>query len=218
MRTRKSSALLFVSFLLAFPSFAAAQARFEKIAPPSDVPAAIANAVEGNGAKLVRSNGSVLCEIWLAKSLPSANAKAAAGAAYPELAPGAFLGVISFPHGGTDFRGQPVKGAFTMRYHLLPEDGNHLGVAPTSDFVLLLRAADDPNPKAQLDFGQLAALSEKASGTSHPAVLLLLAPQPGVSPRTFQNPDGYQVFAGTTHAADAKPVPIALVIKGQAEQ
>ncbi len=190
----------------------------EKTGPPSDVPAAVARGVNANGARLVRPDGSTLCEIWLAKSLPIAGGKATAGTAYPELAPGTFLGLISFPNGGKDFRGQALKGSFTMRYELLPEDGNHLGVAPTRDFVLLTDASNDPDPNARYDFAKLLALSAQAAGTNHAVVFLLLAAAPGDTPRTFQNPDGYQVFAGTMKTIDGKPVPIALVVKGQAEQ
>ena len=142
----------------------------------------------------------------------------------------ALLGVISFPSGGKDFRGQAIKpGFYTMRYELLPEDGNHLGVAPTRDFVLLLAAGADNDPDAQYDFAQLVKLSAQAAGTNHPAVFLLL--QPTLSPpnaggekggapetRTYQNPDGFQVFAGAIQTDGGKNVPIALVVKGQSEQ
>ena len=216
MRTRKFSAL----FLLLLSSLlAAAQARLEKIPTDASVPAAIRAALDAGGSRLVRPDGSVLCEIWLRKSLPVGRVAAARGAAYPEMSESALLGVISLPNGGKDFRGQAIKpGLYTMRYELLPEDGNHLGVAPTRDFVLLLAASADTDPSAQYDFAQLVKLSAQAAGTNHPAAFVLLAPETGAVPRTYQNPDVFQVFAGAIHTDGGKNVLIALVVKGQSEQ
>ena len=223
---------LLLSSVLILSSLAAAQAKVEKLPALADASAsaAVRAALDASGARLVRPDGSVLCEIWLRKSLPAGKAAAAKGAGYPELSQSMLVGVISFPNGGKDFRGQAIKpGFYTMRYELLPEDGNHMGVAPTRDFVLLLRAGDDPDPNASYDFAQLAKLSARAAGTNHPAAFAVLAPEnnPTLSPanpagdkgglpevpRTYQNADGFQVFAG---AVGGKP--IALVVKGQAEQ
>ena len=56
------------------------------------------------------------------------------------------------------------------------------------------------------------------AGTNHPAAFVLLAPESGAVLRTYQNPDGFQVFAGAIKTDGGKEVPIALVVKGQAEQ
>ncbi len=220
MRIGKFSLLLSASLLL-IPSLAAAQAKLEKIPSLSDasVPAAIRAALDASGSRLVRPDGSVLCEIWLRKSLPVGRVAAAKGAAYPKMSESALLGVISFPNGGKDFRGQAIKpGFYTMRFELLPEDGNHLGVAPARDFVLLVAASADTDPGAPYDFAQLVKLSAQAAGTNHPAAFVLLPPETGAVPRTYQNGDGFQVFAGAIKTDGGKNVPIALVVKGQAEQ
>ncbi|MFI5087450.1 MAG: hypothetical protein ACHP7I_03580 [Terriglobales bacterium] len=216
MRTRKFSALI---LLLLSSLLAVAQAKLEKIPADASVPAAIRAALDAGGSRVVRPDGSVLCEIWLRKSLPVGRVAAAKGAAYPEMSESALLGAISFPNGGKDFRGQAIKpGLYTMRYELLPEDGNHLGVAPTRDFVLLVTAGADRDPDAQYDFAQLVKLSAQAAGTNHPAAFVLLAAETGTVPRTYQNPDGFQVFAGTIKTEGGKNVPVALVVKGQSEQ
>ena len=217
MRIHKFSVL----FLVLWSSLSAAQAKLEKIPALNDasVPAAIRAALDAGGSRLARPDGSVLCEIWLRKSLPVGRVAAAKGAAYPEMSESALLGVISFPNGGKDFRGQAIKpGRYTMRYELLPEDGNHLGVTPARDFVLLLEAGADRDPDAQYDFAKLVKLSAQAAGTNHPAAFVLLAPESGAVPRTYQNPDGFQVLAGTIKTDGGKDVLIALVVKGQAEQ
>ena len=220
MRVRKFLALFPLAVLLFSSLLAAAQAKLEKIGPPADpsVHAAVRAALDPSGARLVRPDGGVLCEIWLRKSLPVGRVAAAKGAAYPEMSESALPGVISFPNGGKDFRGQATKpGFYTMRYELLPEDGNHLGVAPTRDFVLLLAASADTDPSAQYDFAQLVKLSAQAAGTNHPAAFVLLQPA-GAVPRTYQNADSFQVFVGAIQTDGGKNVPIALVVKGQSEQ
>jgi hypothetical protein len=206
--------------LFVYSVLALAQAKLEKAPAPSDtaVSASVRGAVEASGAKILRSDGSVLCEVWLLKALPNASAATAKGTAYPELSESTLVGVISFPNGASDFRGQAIKpGFYTMRYELLPEDGNHMGVAPTRDFVLLLPASADSDPGAKYDYAQMVKLSSQVSGTNHPAAFLLLAPESGEG-RTFQNADGFQVYAGSMKAQNGKSVPIALVVKGRAEQ
>jgi len=221
MHRRCLTALFCLPLVILCPLLAAAQATLKKLPAPTDasVPAAVRNAVESSGAQLLRPDGAILCEIWLRKTpLTPAKASAAKGAAYPELSPGMFVGLISFPGGGKDFRGQPVKGSFTMRYARLPEDGNHLGVAPAPDFVLLVQAGADSDPNAQYDYAQLVKLSTEAAGTNHPSAFLLVTPVAGDLPRTYQNPDSFQVFAGTMKGDGGKNIPISLVVKGQAEQ
>ena len=58
-----------------------------------------------------------------------------------------------------------------MRYSQYPVNGDHQGVAPQRDFALLVRMADDTDPAGTPGFDALVALSAKASGTPHPAVL-----------------------------------------------
>lgn len=221
MHSRRCSSLCALALCVSsLPAFA--QAKLEKApAPGGDaaVPAAIRSALDPTGAKLVGPDGSVLCQIWLRKSLPVGKVAAVRGAAYPEMAESTLVGVIQFPGSGSDFRGQTIRpGFYTMRYEQLPEDGNHMGVAPTRDFVLLLPASTDVDPTTAYDFAQLVKLSAQVAGTNHPAAFVLLATDTGDVPRTYQSPDGFQVFAGAVKTQDGKPVPIALVVKGQAEQ
>ena len=54
---------------------------------------------------------------------------------------------------------------------MFPINGDHQGVAPQRDFMVLTRIADDTDPNATPDFNTLMASSRKASGTPHPLVL-----------------------------------------------
>jgi hypothetical protein len=54
-----------------------------------------------------------------------------------------------------------------------PADGDHMGVSQYRDFVMLCPAAEDADPETVYEQEPLMALSEKASGKTHPAVIAL---------------------------------------------
>lgn len=161
--------------VLAFVSGCAAQT-VERIGAPgaSNLPEIAKQAVEVKGYRVLVDKGAAM-EFWFAKNLGTTK-KEAAGALYPELSDGEFVGVVSFAQAFTDFRGQSIPaGAYTLRYQLLPQDGNHLGVAPNPDFLLAVPVASDANPEQTYPYKKLVALSAKSTGGSHPAVIAMEA-------------------------------------------
>lgn len=141
-------------------------------APPSDLAPAFSQTLQPQGTKILGAGGAVFCEVWFRTSLAKGTSSDQ-NVTLP-VPQGTLLGVIRFPAPGADRRGQPVKpGVYTLRYSLLPVNGDHQGAAPQRDFVLLTPAADDKDANATPDFDALVAMSRKASGTPHPAVLSL---------------------------------------------
>ncbi|HWQ03540.1 MAG TPA: hypothetical protein VNL38_03585, partial [Candidatus Nitrosotenuis sp.] len=124
----------------------------------------------------VRDGDGVLCEIWLRKEAPeSPQREQSLGIAYGELASGALIGAVKFHRKAGDYRRQSnPPGVYTWRYALLPSDGNHMGVAPNRDFLMLAPASEDKSAK-DMDLKALMELSRKASGTTHPSVWSLTA-------------------------------------------
>src|SRR5271166_5951371 len=107
---------------------AAATAQVQRIGALSAAGASdeLKHAVGDKGYRVTLDDGWT-AEFWFAKQLKTAG-KDVPGALYPELASAEFVGVVSLPKGMTDFRGQAIPaGAYTLRYQLLPQDGNHLG-------------------------------------------------------------------------------------------
>jgi hypothetical protein len=49
----------------------------------------------------------------------------------------------------------------------MPSDGDHLGAAPTSTFLLLSPAAADTRPADDLTFKGVTKMSAKTNGTNH---------------------------------------------------
>lgn len=153
--------------------------------PPSDVSPSIAAALEKNGTKIT-NNGKAYCEIWFRTTKPSGGKNASEEAVtLPSIPQGALLAVIRFDGQGSDRRGQTIKaGVYTLRYSLMPVNGDHQGAAPQRDFMLMTPAADDKDLNAMPAFEALVDMSKKASGTPHPAVISLWkadSPQTGFS-------------------------------------
>ena len=186
-------------------------------APPADE---LSPAVAGRlskGFKVVTAQGRTLCEVWPTKSWQVAAGFEPSGAINYPLELGELVGAIRFARNGGDFRGQKIrKGIYTMRYGLQPQDGNHVGTSDTRDFVVLVPAADDTDPKPLMK-EQLFKESTNASGTAHPAILSLLPPGKDAKdlPRAVHHEERelWAVdFAGKSH--DGKQVVAELVVVG----
>jgi len=158
--------LLFCS-LSAFAQYKAEPAG----SPPPEVAPAIAQALQKDGVKISNS-GTAYCEIWFRNAMPSGPATTEENVSLPTVPMGTLLGVIRFDGKGADRRGQTIKaGVYTLRYGIMPINGDHQGAAPQRDFLLMTPAAEDKDLNATPNFEALVAMSRKASGTPHPAVL-----------------------------------------------
>ncbi len=140
--------------------------------PPPEVAAPIAAVLNKAGTKITAASGSTTVEIWLRSTAPSGPNTGETSVTLPTIPPGSLLGVLRFPAKGLDRRGQTIApGVYTLRYGNYPINGNHQGVAPQRDFLVLVPAALDKSADAVSDFNALMDLSRKASATPHPAVI-----------------------------------------------
>ncbi len=204
-------------FLVTNAVFAAA-AQVERIGSATVLGASegLTHAVEEKGYRITLDGGWT-AEFWFAKQLKTA-AKNVPAALYPELENAEFVGVVNLPKGMTDFRGQKIPaGAYTLRYQLLPQDGNHMGVAPNPDFLLAIPVGSDPDPDQTYVYKKLVVLSAKTTGTNHPAVIALdTAGDPGIAVGDTQGP---VVFTVTLPSSGAKAAEkLGIVVKGTASQ
>ena len=172
-------------------------------------------AVEDKGYRVTLNDGWA-AEFWFAKQLKTAT-KDVPGALYPELTNAEFVGVINLPKGITDFRGQAIPaGAYTLRYQLLPQDGNHLGVAPDPDFLLAIPVASDRDPEQRYLYKKLVRLSAQSTGGSHPAVIAMdSAGDPGSVAKDTQNVTTFSIAVPTSAGTSEK---LGVVIRGTAAQ
>jgi hypothetical protein len=141
-------------------------------APPSELSPGIAGTLQQPGIKVLSPSGSPYAELWFRKDLPAASKSAEEAVTFPTIAHGTLIGTIRFTDKGADRRGNTIKpGVYTLRYSLYPVNGDHQGVAPQRDFLVLVNAADDKDPASTPGFDDLMALARKASGLPHPLVL-----------------------------------------------
>lgn len=178
--------------------------------PPSGISPAIRAALRKEGTKIA-NNGAAYCEIWLRSQEP-AGGTPQEGQTLTKIPQGALLGVIRFDGQGQDRRGQGIKpGVYTLRYALMPVNGDHQGAAPQRDFVLISPAANDTDLNSTPAFDALVDMSRKASGTPHPAVLSLWKADTDSAPGLSKQGDNDWVLQ--TKLGDT---PIALIVVGVA--
>jgi hypothetical protein len=170
----------FASLLLVATQGGADEAKYTikttKNTPPKELKEPVRKLLEEQSVEFLDDKGAVICEVWFRKEVP-ATATAAQiknGLTYRDnLKETTLLGAIQYHQEGRDFRKQKIKaGVYTLRLGFQPMDGDHMGTAPNPEFCLLIPAEKDADP-APVEPKQLHESSKDASGTSHPAVLLL---------------------------------------------
>ncbi len=183
------------------------------------VPELIRSVLAAKGYRILPEASGAPVELWYRKEIPVEPKPSASDALYDRLAESTLLGVIHLEQAFADYRGQPVPaGFYTLRYALMPNDGNHLGVAPSRDFLLLIPANADPGPGKLPDFQDLINLSRRASGTGHPAPLSLVQADGGAGAGLSKDDEGHVIFSAAIHLASGGDMALALVVKGTAPQ
>lgn len=211
-------ALLLGSALIEAPAWAQGPYKVETAPAPAvpDVPQTLLSQLDTQGARVVDGKGAAICEVWTLKSV---DLPGGGGDIYSALGSGVLIGVIHYPAAITDFRGSALKpGYYTMRYGTMPQDGNHMGVNPYRDFLVLSPIAADTELGPISNFDNLMKLSEKATTTGHPAVLSLVPENGSDLPSVVQTSDGYtalQLKLSGKAGGQSKDLPIALVVVGQ---
>jgi hypothetical protein len=216
---RQSSILLLV-FLLLSGALALGQGSYkaDTVALPnaSDVPKALLDMLDPQGARLVNDKGATVGEVWLVKGATLSQG-GSSDALCPGLGVGELVGLLHYPSPSGDFRGQNIKaGFYTLRYAHIPQDGNHMGANPYPDFLVLSPVGADTALDKTLEFADLVKLSKLASGTVHPAVLSLIPVGSGAKfPSAAQSDQGYWALQMSLAGKGGGSQAMALVLVGQ---
>jgi hypothetical protein len=222
-RVALCAGLALLSFCNAAPRARAQNFKATKVPspPPQDLSTAVRDVLASEALRVTGPNG-VQCDLWLRQAVPvAAGAKQDQEIAFWQIAEGTLIGAIRFPDNILDYRGQPIRaGVYTLRYALIPEDGNHSGVAPPQrDFLLLGPAADDTSPNT-ITRDETLEMSRKVTRTRHPTIWSLApskanaAALPGMTHQ--DDPDCWYlnfslVFEGS------RVTPAALVVYGHVQ-
>jgi hypothetical protein len=223
MRLRILGGILALLALTALPLFAADSAykikTVDKTAVPKEVQEPIRKLLNERCVQLLNAKGDLLAEVWLRADVPvkATEAQIKNGLTYSEVAESTVFGVIRFPKQITDYRKQKIPaGVYTLRLSNQPMDGDHMGTAPYSEFLLLSPAAEDKTA-ATLEPKKLQELSGKTTG-GHPGVLLLF-PGTGAAaaPKLEKKEENHWVllFLLDAKAGDKKAkLPVGLTLVG----
>jgi hypothetical protein len=203
------------------PLLAAEPLTVAEAAPPDEVAEPI-RAVLNNQAVSLADDQSTFFQFWFRKELPLAQAPAGGTLALDTLQEGTVLGVLKVSAERYDFRDEEIPaGIYVLRFGIQPEDGNHLGVAPTRTFALLIPANDDTrlDPVAHEELMKAAAVINAAS---HPSSLNLqpVEQADGAFPRLDERNDGQhkvlllELPARLSMSGEGTKLKVALVYEG----
>jgi len=200
--------------LLLSVTAAFAQYKVEPAGPaPAEVAASVSGLLQKDGIKITGAGGKVLCEIWVRASMPAAVKSTEDNMSMPEIPHGTVIAAIRFPEKHADRRGQGVKpGVYTGRSSFFPQNGDHQGVAPQRDFMILSQAAEDKDGAVNPVFDALMTMSRKASGTPHPLVFSMWKDDADAKPG-FEK-QGENDWVLHTKIGDT---PVAIILVGKAE-
>src|SRR5262245_43067353 len=154
------------------PKFAAA---YEKLDPPAAVADPVRKLLAGEALVVRGDNDEPVMRVWFRSEIPAqANAdQVKNGITYREIPEGTVVGAIEFPRTFTDFRKQEIPaGAYTLRFAVQPDIGDHTGTAPHPEFCLMTPAEKDRSAEP-IEVKKLIELSSEVNEGKHPAVLLL---------------------------------------------
>lgn len=167
-------------FLLPFSlsfSYAAIAAARHSDPIPAEIQRPLAAQLTPGGVRA--SVSGVTLDFWWAAGVPLAEPGAPAWIAVAE---GTLIGAVRIDRQFRDIRGRVLKaGVYTLRYGIQPDNGDHLGVSPHRQFLLLSPAADDRSPAPQGHEGTVE-LSKGSVGGSHPGVWSIDPPAAGQQP------------------------------------
>jgi hypothetical protein len=210
LRSLRRQSLLALVLIAATAVLAAPKVETTGPCTEAAVPEAVRQVLSAQGYRVTLDDGGT-ANLWPAAQIQTSS-KAREDAVYA-FAPSAFFGVIIFAKNTRDCRGNMIPaGAYNLRYELQPNDGSHLGVTPTPDFVLLVPVAADTNPSQTYSFDQLVRLSKQVAGKNHPAPMNLVPPDAPQFPSVVTDPEEHTILylKVKTQSGD---LPLGLVLK-----
>jgi hypothetical protein len=183
--------------------------------PPSDLAASVRALLAPGG---VRVKGpAVTIDFWWVKSLPL---QAPAAPAWQQVAEGTIVGAARVDQPYRDIRGRTIKpGVYTLRYGLQPDNGDHLGVSPFREFLLLSPAAIDTDAKPT-GYDGTVDLSKQTIGGSHPAVWSVdppVAASDAAPLSAHKNAAGHEGIIFEVPTSAGTPLRFGLILVGKIE-
>ena len=210
VRSRQTIGIFWnVCLLSAFVATLGAQPKVSALPekPPADLSPAIVSLLQAPGVKA--GVGAATLDIWWVQALAS-------DGGWSGVESGTLVGAIRVAGPFKDIRGKVVApGVYTLRYGLQPQNGDHLGISPYRDFLLLSPAGVDKDPRV-LGFDGVVGLSKQVIGTSHPASLSIDPPEdaPGAVLSAYKNDAGHDGIVFEVPRKPAGTLKFGLIVSG----
>jgi len=171
----------------------------------------------------VEEGGKEVLHFWVRAEVPS-SASPGGLIEYDSLEEGGLIGIYEVKKEGfTDFRNQKLPvGIYTIRTAPHPQDGNHMGIAPTPTFGVLIPVADDKSAEP-MEREKMLEASKKSVNTGHPGAIYLepfFEKPAGKLPAIRENDLKHIVLDVMTKAklaTESVELPIAFVFIGKTE-
>lgn len=177
---------------------------------PGELAAPIRTLMAAGGSR-VTVNGNAV-DFWWVGAVPAGGSD---GASW-KLAEGTIVGAVRFSATFRDIRGRVLKaGVYTLRYGIQPMNGDHMGVSPNRDFLLVSPAAVDTTAAPAGHDGTID-LSRQAIGSTHPAILAI-DPTTAVDPVGTVRPNELGHTAVVFEIPATPPIRFGLVLVGKIE-
>jgi hypothetical protein len=181
-------------------------------APPPDLAPAVSALLAPAGARV--TNAGTNLDFWFVKTLPL---QAGGSASWQQAEEGTIVGAVRVSAAYRDIRGRAIKpGVYTLRYGIQPANGDHLGVSPYREFLLLSPASADTDVKPTGHEGTVD-LSKQTIGGSHPAVWSLDPPalSDGAPLSTRTNDAGHEAVVFEVPTSSGAPLRFGLILVGK---
>jgi len=186
--------------LAAFPAFAGEAPvtfKLDTTAPPKELKEPLHALLAHEAVHLTDARGSAYATLWFRKVIPvrAAPEQVKNGLTYREVPQTTLVGALQLHQPWIDFRNQKIAaGVYTLRMGYQPMDGDHQGVTPHTEFLLLVPAAMDAKPDA-MEIKDLIELSANVPGGSHPGVMSLFPnDKPEAEPKMVGKPGNVWVL------------------------
>jgi hypothetical protein len=196
--------------LFALISQGAISTEAHRDAPPDALAPSIRSSLATGGVRVTASG--VQLDFWLVTSLPLKGS----GAAWAAVEEGTLVGAIRVASDFRDIRGRQIKpGVYTLRYALQPQNGDHLGVSPFREFLLLSPAGVDTDPGVRGHDGTVE-MSKSTVGGSHPGVWSIDPPSANAAPLTMHTTElGHKAVIVEVPLAGGSPLRFGIVLVGK---
>jgi hypothetical protein len=190
--------------------------------PPEGVAEPIAKGLESKAIQVLDGD-KVVYEFWFRKDLPVKAKPDSTAKALDNLEEMSLMGIAVVGEGRRDYKDNEIApGAYTMRFGLQPQDGDHLGTSEFPYFAVLIPAKVDTEPAGIKTFKSMVKASSKGTASGHPVVLSLrpVQKQAGDSPALSEPaPDhkaiDLRVPAKAAGSDPAFPISFEIVVQGR---